>query len=538
MDTKEFIEKAKLIHGDKYDLSKVEYKNSRTKVCIVSHELDKNGNEIGEFWAYPGRLLKGQGSPHALRGKKTECWEERICPICGKSFTVRKKVSKICCSEECRKKYVEIHKDEINEKRSNSLKIANSKKTKEDFAKERAKRLQTMLDRYGCEYYSQTEDGRKLASMNMKKTKLDYDKKYIENTLIPKYHEICEKDDLELIEFRNRFDCTVRCKKCGNIFIAKTLGYLTDSTTSNRCKICHPYEPILGPTKIEDTFEAFLKRIGVKYIKNTRSVIYPKEIDFYLPDYGIGFELDGLYWHCETQKDKDYHLEKTKNCQKKGIKLIHIFEDEWNDKQVICESRVKNILNLLTTSIGARKCVIKEVPVKVEREFLNKNHIQGYSPSKYAYGLYYKDELISIMTFSGLRKNLGQQNKDGEYELLRFCNKINLSVPGAASKLLSHFIHTVYPGKIISYADKRWSVGEIYEKLGFKHLRDSKPNYFYLVSGKRCNRFGYRKSELVKKYNCPKEMSEHEFCLQQRWYRIYDCGTKVYEMILKKEDSV
>ena len=537
MDTKGFIERVKKIHGDKYDLSKVEYKGYRNKVCIISHELDKNGNEFGEHWIYPGHLLNGQGNPHLSRGKKEECWEERICPICGKPFTVRKKVSKICCSEECRKKYVELHKDEINKKRSDSLKKTNSKKTKEDFANEREKRLKTMISKYGCEYFSQTDAGRKLASMNMKKMKSDYDKKYVDEVLIPKYKEICENDGLELIEFRSRFDCTVKCKKCGNTFVTKTLGYLTDSTTTNRCKICHPYEPILGPTKIEDEFELFLKRLGVKYLKNTRTIIYPKEIDFYLPDYKIGFEMDGLYWHCETQKDDDYHLNKTIDCEKKEVKLIHIFEDEWCDKQMICESRVKNMLNMCDNSVGARKCEIRKVETGDERDFLNKNHIQGYTPSKIAYGLFYEGRMVSIMTFSGLRKNLGSKQCDGEYELLRFCNEIGLSIPGAASKLLKHFINEVSPTRIISYADKRWSNGNVYEKLGFCHIRDSKPNYFYLVSGKRLNRFGFRKSELIKKYGCPEEMTEHEFCLSQRWYRLYDCGTKVYEMVIKKEDS-
>ena len=349
------------------------------------------------------------------------------------------------------------------------------------------------------------------------------------------YKEICEKDNLELIEFRNRFDCTVKCKKCGETFVTRTLGYLTDNTTTNRCKTCHPYEPLLGPTKIENGFENFLKRIGVKYNKNIRSIIYPQEIDFYLPDYKIGFELDGLYWHCETQKDKKYHLDKTQKCQKKGVRLIHIFEDEWVEKQEICESRIKNILGKLTISVGARKCEIREVTSKDERKFLNENHIQGYSPSKFAYGLYYNEQLISIMTFSKLRKNLGQKDIEGQYELLRFCNKKHMSIPGAASKLLTYFIKTIKPSRIISYADKRWSVGGIYEKLGFKCLRNSTPNYFYLVRGKRRNRFEFRKSELVKKYGCDKNMSEHEFCFSNGWYRIYDCGTMVYEMKIKED---
>ena len=45
-----FIEKAKKIHGDKYDYSKVEYVNNRTKVCIICPEH-------GEFWQSPNKHL-------------------------------------------------------------------------------------------------------------------------------------------------------------------------------------------------------------------------------------------------------------------------------------------------------------------------------------------------------------------------------------------------------------------------------------------------------------------------------------------------
>ena len=59
-------------------------------------------------------------------------------------------------------------------------------------------------------------------------------------------------------------------------------------------------------------------------------------------------------------------------------------------------------------------------------------------------------------------------------------------------------------------------------------MHDSKPNYFYVIGNKRCNRFAFRKSELIKKYNCPKDTTERDFCIQKKWYRIYDCGSKVY----------
>ena len=531
LTTEEFIRKAKEIHGDKYDYSKVEYKSVRHKVCIISHALDRHGNEIGEFWQYPLIHLSGAGCEREMRGKKEDCWETRICPICGKEFTVRKKYKKITCSNECRKIYVQEHKEEINKKKSESLRKTNLKKTKEEKKAEIEKAKKTCLERYGVENFSQTKEARLFLSQKMKRQKKEWDEKRLEEEIIPKYKQICEDDNLELIEFRDRFNCLVKCKKCGNIFETRTLGYLTESTIRNRCKVCHPIEQITGPTKFELEFEDFLKENNINYQKNCRSIITPQEIDFYLPDFKIGFELDGLYWHCEEQKPKNYHLDKTEKCENIGIRLIHIFEDEWLYKKEICKSIIKSILNISEKKIGARKCQIREVSNNVYRNFVNINHIQGYTYAKYVYGLYYNDELISIMSFGDLRKNLGQSKKENEYELIRFCNKLNINVIGGASKLFKYFVKKHVPKRVISYCDRRWSVGELYEKLGFTYKNSTSPNYFYVLGNERKNRFSFRKNILVEKYGCPENMSEHEFCNSQNWYRIYDCGNKKYEKI-------
>lgn len=130
--TQKFIEKAREVHGDKYDYSKTVFKDVRTKVIIISHEKDRYGNEIGEFEQLPLSHLNGEGTKRHKRGKDKEKWETRTCPICGMKFEARKKQEKITCSEECRRKYVELHKDEINKKRSKSLKETNSQKSYEE----------------------------------------------------------------------------------------------------------------------------------------------------------------------------------------------------------------------------------------------------------------------------------------------------------------------------------------------------------------------------------------------------------------------
>ena len=135
------------------------------------------------------------------------------------------------------------------------------------------------------------------------------------------------------------------------------------------------------------------------------------------------------------------------------------------------------------------------------------------------------------MTFSNLRKVLGLNHKDNNYELIRFCNKLNTTVIGGASKLLKYFIKTYSPSRLISYADRRWSTGNLYDKLDFKYMNNSKPNYFYVINNKREHRFKYRKDMLISNGYDPK-LTEHQIMTNRQIYRIYDCGTITYEKII------
>lgn len=277
----------------------------------------------------------------------------------------------------------------------------------------------------------------------------------------------------------------------------------------------------------EDKIYSFLYNYNQNIINNKR-ILDGKELDIFIPEKNIGIEFDGLYWHSNKFKDKKYHLLKTEQAEKQGIQLIHIFEDEWVNKQEIVKSRLLNIIGKTPHKIYARKCEIKIVDKKEERDFLNENHIQGYSPSKICLGLYYENELVSLMNFSNLRKNLGQQSKEGYYELLRFCNKLYTNVIGGASKLFKYFIRNIKFISIISYADRRWSIGNLYKQLGFKFISYSQPNYFYIKGLKRFNRFNFRKDILVKQ-GYDKNKTEFEIMDERKIYRIYDCGTLKFE---------
>ena len=137
-----------------------------------------------------------------------------------------------------------------------------------------------------------------------------------------------------------------------------------------------------------------------------------RSIDIFLPDFNVGIEFNGLYFHSEISgnRNKNYHLNKTQKATEKNIHLIHIFEDEWKNKQDIVKDRLKNVLHKNNENkIYARKCEIVEInDNRFKNEFLKKNHIQGSDKSKICIGLKYGDNIVCVSTFSNPRKALGK----------------------------------------------------------------------------------------------------------------------------------
>ena len=286
------------------------------------------------------------------------------------------------------------------------------------------------------------------------------------------------------------------------------------------CTICYP----IGDQKSIKERE-LLEYIKFIYIGNIiTSYRDGLEIDIYLPQLRIGFEFNGLYWHSEEFKDKNYHLKKTNHFKERGIRIIHIWEDDWNFRRDIIESQVKNLLKVNPVRIFARKCVVKEVDVKNVREFLDVCHVQGFTSSVKKLGLYYDNKLVSIMTFDHFEgRKIMEPN---EWNLSRFCNKLNTSVIGGSSKLLNYFIKNYKPKRIVSYADKDWSVGNLYYKLGFENIGENGPDYKYIIDYKRVHKSRYKKSKLNT------TLTESKFMKDSEIYKIYDCGKIKFEKII------
>lgn len=482
----EVLSKMQNIHNNKYEYDMSTYKSLNEKIRIICPEH-------GEFWQTPSAHLQGQG-----------------CPKCGLKIAHSKQ--KKTLSEfvlEARK----IHGDKYDYSFVNYVNAHTKIKIKCKICGNIFEQTPlSHLHGNGCPIC-----GRNKANNSITLTKDEF----IERA--KKVHG--DKYDYSKVEYINsRTPVKIICPEHGEFWQTPNAHLV-----GKGCQIC-------GNGNRSSVFEKeisdFLKSNDVKVETTNREILHGDEIDILLPEYGVGIECDGIYWHSEKFKNKNYHLNKTLKCQEKGIRLIHIFEDEWESKKEVWKSTLLNIIHKNQNKIYARKCKIKEISGSESKLFLDENHLQGNCASSINLGLFYNDILISLMTFRKSRHFIG--NGKHQWELTRFCSAKNLEVVGAASKLLHYFIKNYSPKNIVSYADRRWSVGNLYECLGFKKYNVSPPNYYYLINNKRKGRFSFRKSVLVKKYNCPENMSEHEFCLSQHWYRIYDCGCLCYELNLIK----
>ena len=280
----------------------------------------------------------------------------------------------------------------------------------------------------------------------------------------------------------------------GNIF-EQTGIYTTGHLKINnqlldcpRCLHCYPY--LQGYSNLEKELVDFCKEYYPELKENDKSLISPKELDIVIPELKLAIEFNGTYWHSEQAgKDKNYHLNKTLECEAHGYKLIHIFEHEWMNKQEIIKAKLKALFGVEQKRIYARKCIVKEISAAVKNEFLNNYHIQGEDKSEIKLGLYFSDELVAVMTFSKSRFN-----KKYEYELIRYAT--SKQVIGGAGKLLKYFERTYKPKSIITYADRRFSQGNMYNKLGFKLDHISKLNYLWIKDNKILTRYQCQKHKL------------------------------------------
>lgn len=206
-----------------------------------------------------------------------------------------------------------------------------------------------------------------------------------------------------------------------------------------------------------------------------------------------------------------------------------IFEDEFNKPNILKSKLLHYTHQANLPKIYARKCEIRQVDSTIKKVFLNDNHIQGNDNATIAYGAFHDDQLVAVMTFTTPRVAVGHKNKEGYnqvFELSRFATNINCRVVGIAGKLLSHFKKNHNWKQIYSYADRRWSLGNMYKQLGFSLTTVNPPDYYYIVDGKRMHRWNYRKDILKNTFErYDPKLTEYDNMVNAGFYRVWGCGT-------------
>jgi len=377
----------------------------------------------------------------------------------------------------------------------------------------------TIKNKYGVDYYVQSIENKQRITETNNEKKI----KFWTNRL---------KIDSNDIEVENdKFIIKNLCKIHNQFEIDKYNLYNRSAIQQieNICTICNPISKSISikENEIRDFIENELN------INTEKIRISNKEIDIFLPKHNLGIEFDGLYWHSNIYKNKNYHLNKTELCESQNIQLLHVFEDEWMFKKSIVKSIIKSKLGIVDNKIFARKCEIIEINSKLCSNFLNVNHIQGSVNSKIKIGLFYNNELVSVMTFGKKRLSMGnKQQVDNNYEILRFCNKLNTVVIGGASKMLKFFIKKYRPDSITTFADRRYSQGDLYVQLKFTFCKNTVPNYYYFHPNNmiRYHRFKFRKDVLVRE-GFDSTKTEHQIMAERGYSRIYDSGHMKFEIL-------
>jgi hypothetical protein len=314
------------------------------------------------------------------------------------------------------------------------------------------------------------------------------------------------------------------CKKCKNIRETKIHLFKIQE-----CASCSNS----GISKQESEINEWIKSLQLHTEKlRFKGKTRGKEVDIYIPELNIGIEYCGLYWHHEkspTPRDRNYHYEKYKLCKEQDIQLITIFEDEWLEREKQIKGFILSKLNKNNTRIYARKCEIREVEKVLANKFLNENHIQGKVKHKIAFGLYYENELVGLV--SGDKHH--RQNQEG-FVLNRLVFKAGISIVGGASKLTKALVNYAKNNgynKLISWSDNRISNGNVYETTGWTKVEELRPDYSYYVGNcKRKSKQSCQKKNLLKlgaTGNTEKEMAD-----SLGYARVWDCGKIRWEIYL------
>lgn len=468
------------------------------------------------------------------------------CKTCGKEC--HNKYNKVLtyCSSKCSNRDPEVIARMVSsQKKTYQIKYGGHPMSLEDVRK---KQQSTMQEKYGVKH-ALTKDEFKCRVKETKEEKYGSssynNQEKIKATKLSKYgtptyngqkkrtetainKKIFEWEDIRILDYDFNTPIinqifTIQCTKCESTWTGKLVNNYKPS-----CRFCSDKYSYVKISKGHQEIVDYIKSIlppTVSVLVNDRLLLNGDEVDIYIPEYKIAFEFNGIFFHSNLFKEKSYHIKKTRRCLSRGITLIHVFDYQWWNNKELIKSMIAAKLGIFKQRLFARKCQIREVKPTIKKAFLLQNHLSGTANSSVNLGLYYEEELISIVTFSKPRFDT-----KADWEIIRFANKQNTQIIGGFSKLLKHFIKHYNPSLIITYCDRTWSSGETYFKAGFSFHDFTPPNYFYFKNLSVFARQIFQKHKLEKLLSIfDVQKTEFENMAENGYLRFWDCGNiKLY----------
>lgn len=434
------------------------------------------------------------------------------CCHCGKvvDFLDFRRGYRECCSRKCT-----ATSKKVSSKKKNTIqkKYGVEHYSKSDQYKTKFKK--TMIEKYGVENPGQIET--KKTDRARTKQLTFYNNLFSENkTYEPafSFDEYTHVRDKQLLW---------KCRLCDQTFSSWIFGI------EPSCTSCFPKGNNGGPSSIEFEVREFIDSIYTgNVILNSRSVIPPKEIDIYIPEFSLGIEINGTYWHSDKFLNPTYHQDKVQQMLEKNISCLMISDYDWMTKQRVVKNMIRYRLGHYLT-IPTRKCIIQRISPKIAKQFHTEYHLGGFSAATYHLGAYFNDQLVAVCS-------IAQSNRftksDAESELVRY--SLKHSVPGVIGKFISYIKKHIPDIKtIISYADLRYGNGTVYKHNGFECVSITAPGYWYFVNGQEYHRLSWSKKRLVEmgydKNKTEKQIMDEDVASN----RVYDAGNVKYKLEIK-----
>lgn len=254
---------------------------------------------------------------------------------------------------------------------------------------------------------------------------------------------------------------------------------------------------------------------GVKVLRNDRTLLGGKELDVFIPQLKIAFEYNGIYFHStKTQFDTSYHINKTIECESKGVKLIQIFSDEWECNRSLVIDHIRKEMEVWCPDlkwdaslrhIQARSLRAVELPMDEGRNFFSFYDLRGclQGVSKY----------VGLKRESTLYMAVAVREDDNRVEIVQVTSQRGVWVDGGLEKLLKYL-----KGKEVDVLlDRRLYTGKSFEDIGFKLKETTSPSMYVTRDFKTKINLTENGDEILP------TLTDEELALMH-YYRVYDSG--------------